>query len=161
MSYILSSPSANTNPVLSLTVSGATTSNDAPLTIPSLQDVTINASTDVYTWTQLDKTAKLQVPTTSTNSISTNIVVDTALFFGDSGAEVGSAANKGLFKLSTEKVLVDFEINIGDRDSAAGGKKITGKGYVTGLSPAVSADQPVWVTPITITVDGEYGVASY
>jgi len=35
---------------------------------------------------------------------------------------------------------------------------INGKGYITGLAPTVSADSPVWVTPITITVTGDYTV---
>jgi hypothetical protein len=54
--------------------------------------------------------------------------------------------------LSTAKTEVDFEINLGS-------KTISGIGYITGLAPAVSADSPVWVTPVTITVSGDYTVA--
>lgn len=135
-------------PVLTLTVAGIT----GPLTMPGLQDVTINNANDVFTWTQLNESAKQQVATTSTNSISTNMVVDGDLFFGDSLATAGSAANKGLVGLSKEKTRVGFSINVGD-------KTLSGFGYVTGLAPTVSADSPVWVTPVTITVDGEYAVA--
>jgi hypothetical protein len=37
---------------------------------------------------------------------------------------------------------------------------LSGEGYITGLAPTVSADAPVWVSPITITVSGEYTVAA-
>ena len=134
-------------PILTLTSSVA-----GDLVLPGLQDVTINSANDVFTWTQLDQNAKLQIATTATNSISTNLVVDGTLFFGDSGATAGSADKLGLLGLSNEKTLVDFTINIGD-------KTISGEGFVTGLAPSVSADSPVWVSPVTITVNGEYTIA--
>lgn len=144
--YILSAP-GSTNPVL--TIKTAVTGD---LVIPTLQDVTVNAATDVYSWAQLNEAAKLQVPTTSTNSISTNIVVEELSFFGDATATAGSADKLGLMGLSVAKTLIDFDINLGS-------KTISGKGYITGLSPTVSADSPVWVTPITVTVSGEYTIA--
>ncbi len=137
---------ATSPPVLTLTV--PTEAGD--LVIPSLQDVTINNANDVFTWTQLDNDSKLQVATTATNSISTNIVVDSVTFFG-TGA--GSAADdKGVFGLSKDKTEVTFTINIGD-------KVISGSGFVTGLAPTVSADSPVWVTPVTLTINGALTVA--
>jgi hypothetical protein len=146
MSYILSA-AGSTNPVLTL-ASGVT----GDLDIPYLQDVTINNANDTFTWSQLDQSAKLQVATTATNSISGNIVVDPTTFFGDGTSTAGSAAALGLIGLSTEKTEVSFSINIG-------AKTVSGVGYVTGLAPAVSADSPVWVTPITISVSGEYTIA--
>jgi len=144
--YILSA-AGSSNPVLTLA-----TAVTGDLAIPTLQDVTVNNSVDVFSWTQLNESAKLQVPTTATNSISANIVVENDTFFGATGATTGSAAKLGLFGLSNAKTEIDFEINLGT-------KVISGKGYVTGLAPAVSADSPVWVTPITITVSGSYTVA--
>jgi len=129
------------------------------LTVPALQDVTVNAANDVFTWTQLDQGSKLQIATTATNSLSMNIVLDQTVFFGDSGATPGEADFKGIFGLSTSKDLLDFELYLGDTSDGQEGKTITGKGYVTGLAPTVSADSPVWVSPITITVDGDYTVA--
>ena len=146
MAYIQSA-AGTSNPVLTLTTSVA-----GDLDIPYLQDVTINNANDVFTWSQLDETAKLQVATTSTNSISSNIVVDPTTFFGDGSSTAGSAALLGLIGLSVAKTEVTFSINIGD-------KTLSGVGYVTGLAPTVSADSPVWVTPITITVSGEYTIA--
>lgn len=145
--YIQSAAGVN-NPVLTLTVTGAS----GDLDIPTLQDVTINNANDVFTWSQLNESAKLQVATTSTNSITTNIVVELTTFFGDAAATTGSAAKLGLIGLSNAKTEVNFSINLGT-------KTISGIGYVTGLAPAVTADAPVWVTPLTITVSGEYTIA--
>lgn len=122
------------------------------LVVPSLQDVTINNANDVFTWSQLNESAKLQVATTSTNSISTNVVVEEVTFFGNASATSGSAAKLGLLGLSTAKTLCNFSVTLGS-------KTVSGTGYVTGLAPTISADSPVWVTPVTITVSGEYAVA--
>lgn len=144
----IQSAAGTTNPVLKLSVPTIT----GDLLIPSLQDVTINNANDVFTWSQLNESAKLQVATTSTNSISTNLVVEPDTFFGAAAATAGSAAKLGLIGLSVAKTKVNFEINVG-------AKKFSGVGYVTGLSPSVSADSPVWTTPVTISVAGEYTVS--
>lgn len=147
MSYIHSTPSSNPT-TLSLSVTGAS----GDLDVATVQDITINNANDVFTWSQLNETAKLQVATTSTNSISTNVVVDPTAFFGNASATSGSAAKLGLLGLSKAKTEVNFEVTMG-------AKTVSGVGYVTGLAPTVSADSPVWVTPVTITVSGEYTVA--
>lgn len=134
--YILSA-AGTTNPVLEITPDGGTL-----FEVPTLQDVTINNSNDTFTWSQLNESAKLQVVTTATNSITANIVVEEATFFGTGK----------LLDCSTKKTEVAFSINLGT-------KTISGIGYISGLAPAVSADSPVWVTPITIAVSGEYTVA--
>lgn len=149
--YIQSAAGVN-NPVLTIDVAGVAGSTATSLVIPTLQDVTINNANNVFSWSQLNESAQLQVATVATNSISSNVVVETASFFGDAAGTAGSAKNKGLIGLSTAKTKVDFSINLGT-------KTISGEGYVTGLAPAVSADSPVWVTPITISVSGEYTVA--
>jgi len=128
------------------------------LAIPALQDVTVNAANDVFTWTQLDSTAKLQIATTSTNSLSMNIVLDQDTFFG-TGSPSTTAVTQGIFGLSKNKILVVFDLYLGDESDGSAGKTMSGSGYITGLAPTVSADAPVWVSPITITVTGEYSVA--
>jgi hypothetical protein len=120
------------------------------LEIPTLTSLTINNANDVYTWSQLNESAKLQLATTSTNSLSTNLVVEELTFFGNTSAPIPTSAQYlGVLGLSVGKVKCDFEVTMGS-------KTVTGVGYVTGLAPAISADAPVWVTPITITVSGEY-----
>ena len=158
MSYIYPAPGV-TDVEMTLGVSVAANSASSPeLTLPGLQDVTINAATDVFTWTQLNETSKLQIPTTATNSVNMNIVLDQTAWFGDSGETAGEADFIGVFALSQNKTKIDFEIYLGDTDSGAAGKTLSGEGYITGLAPTVSADAPVWVSPITITVTGDYTV---
>jgi hypothetical protein len=140
---------------LTLSVAGAA----GNLVIPSLQDITLNNSNDVFTWTQLDAGSKKQVATTATNSISTNLVIDTETFFGNSAATANSAAYLGTFGLSKNKTFTAFSLYMGDDNTGANTKTITGNCYITGLAPTVSADSPVWVTPVTLTVSGDYTVS--
>jgi|TARA_R110000803_G_scaffold40893_1_gene88090 hypothetical protein len=159
MAYIYPAPGVTGSEVtLTLTDTSA-----SPLTgnlvLAALQDVTVNNANDVFTWTQLDETAKLQVATTSTNSLAMNIVLNQTTFFGAPATNPSvTMADAGIIGLSTQKVLVDFDLFLGKTDGGAGGTTMSGKGYITGLAPTVSADAPVWVSPITITVDGEYTI---
>lgn len=132
------------------------TADATGLAVPALQDITLNAANDVFTWTQLDSASKLQIATTATNSLSMNLVLDETSFFGTGSGT--TAAGKGIFGLSGEKTLVEFDLYTGDTSEGTPGKIINGKGYITGLAPTVSADAPVWVSPITITVTGDYAV---
>jgi hypothetical protein len=162
MAYINPAPGTANQVTLTLDVASADddiTQAAGALPIPALQDMTINAANDVFTWSQLDSTAKKQVATTSTNSISMNLVVDTATFFGtDLDAPIsGTIAEQGLFGCSRNKTLINFIIRV---ENATTDTFIKGVGYITGLAPTVSADSPVWVSPITITVSGEYTVAA-
>lgn len=158
MAYIYPSPGV-ADVQLTLGVSVATNSATSPeLTLPGLQDVTINAANDVFTWTQLNNSSKLQIATTATNSVAMNIVLDQTAWFGDAGETAGEADFIGLWNLSKNKTLLDCEIYLGDTDTGAAGKTISGQGYITGLAPTVSADAPVWVSPITITITGDYTV---
>jgi hypothetical protein len=155
MAYIYPAPGVSgVQLTLKLKVTGDTTG----LTVPALQDITLNNANDVFTWTQLDTGSKLQIATTSTNSLSGNIVLDQDSFFGvtTSGEE---AKTSGIFGLSKDKQIVNFELYMGDESDGSAGKTVSGTGYVTGLAPTVSADSPVWVSPFTLTVTGDYSIA--
>lgn len=155
MAYIYPAPGVeNVELTLSIRVSG----DVSGVLVPALQDVTINNANDVFTWTQLDEGSKLQIATTATNSIDLNLVLDQTTFFGTgSGADV--AINKGIFGLSKDKNLIAFSLYMGDTSAGGQGKTISGNAYITGLAPTVSADAPVWVSPVTLTVTGDYTVA--
>ena len=165
-SYISPGPGSSNQITLSLDV--ASDSSDvtqaAAISIAGLQDITVNASNDVFTWSQLDSTAKKQVATTATNSISMNLVVDDALFFGTTlnSTATDTAAAQGLMGFSRNKTLINFILKFveGGSNQATADRYIKGVGYITGLAPTVSADSPVWVTPVTITVSGEYTIAA-
>lgn len=162
MAYI--NPAPGTSNQVTLTLDVASSESDitqgvGALSVPAMQDMTINAANDVFTWSQLDSTAKKQIATTSTNSISMNLVVDTASFFGtDVDAAIsGTIAEQGIFGCSRNKTLVNFIIRV---ENSTTDTFIKGVGYITGLAPTVSADAPVWVSPVTITVSGEYTVSA-
>jgi len=157
MAYIYPAPGV-TGVEATLTISTNSGTDTVGLVVPALQDVTVNNANDVFTWTQLDSGSKQQIATTATNSLGMNLVLEQNTFFGTtvSGEDAQTA---GIFGLSKDKTKIDFDLYLGDTDGGATGKTISGSGYVTGLAPTVSADAPVWVTPVTITVDGDYTVA--
>jgi hypothetical protein len=165
-SYISPSPGTANQITLSLDVADGITdiTQASALNIAGLQNVTVNAANDVFTWTQLDSTAKKQVATTSTNSLSMNLVVDDAIFFGTSlsATATDTIAAQGLFGCSRNKTLINFILKFVEStgNQSTADRYIKGVGYITGLAPTVSADSPVWVTPVTITVSGEYTVAA-
>ena len=166
MAYISPGPGSANAILLTLDVASSETdiTQASALTVSGLQDITINAANDVFTWSQLDSTAKKQVATTSTNSISMNLVVDDAVFFGTviAATSTGTILEQGLLGCSRNKTLINFILKFVESTSgqASADRFIKGVGYITGLAPTVSADAPVWVTPITITVAGEYTVAA-
>jgi len=138
---------------------GNTTIASGNITVPALQDVTVNNSNDVFTWSQLDATAKQQVATTSTNSLAMSLVVDPTTFFGTnvSAAQSDTTASQGIMGLSRNKTLVTFSLKM---QEGATDYFLKGQGFVTGLAPTLTADAPVWVTPATVTVTGEYTVSA-
>ncbi len=121
--------------------------------LPYLQDLTLNNSTGVFRWKTLDSTAENAATTPATNSISMNIVVDETSFFGTANVE-NSVVTDGIFGTSKNKTRVHFQVGLEGADS--GDTTITGQGFISGLAPTVNMDSPVWVTPLTIEVDGDY-----
>lgn len=160
MAYIYPAPGTAGNVQVWLQTNGTATGN---LVVPALTDITINAATDVFTWTQLDAGSKKQVPTTATNDVSMNLVLDKTSFFGANvtAASGANAASQGVFGLSRNKDLCNVRIFMGpESGNASSNVTMTCQGYITGLAPATSADSPVFVSPITITVTGDYAVVT-
>ena len=161
--YIYPAPGVTNSEITVKLVADPDTANTA-LALAGFQDVTINAANDTFTWEQLDSTAKKQIATTSTNSVTMNLVVNKATFFGTDLASAGGTdvtmAAQGIMGASRNKTLVEFDIYTGKEDDDTAGVYIYGKGYITGLAPTVSAGEPVWVTPVTISVTGEFTVGA-
>jgi hypothetical protein len=156
MAYIFPAPGvAGVQATLRIALPGGATF----LNIPAMQDITVNNSNDIFTWTQLDQGSKQNVATTATNSLDLNIVVDQTVFFGTNPTTGTTPSEIGIFGVSKNKVKIAFELYLGDTDTGTTGKTLSGFAYVSGLAPTVSADAPVWVSPLTLTVDGDYSVA--
>ena len=124
------------------------------LLLPQMQDITINNATGVFRFKTLDNTAESAVTTPATNQITINAVVDSNAFFGTGAGSIDTVVDSGLIGVSTSKTKVFFEAAFDGRDSAS--KYLSGSGFISGLAPTVNMDSPVWVTPITIEVDGDY-----
>ena len=144
--------------VLAQTAANANFTANAGLVVPSMQDITINNSTGVFRWKTLDSTAENAATTPATNQLSLNVVVDTAAFFGTAVSGDDDIKEKGLFTASKEKREVYFRAYFNGTDT--GSKYLSGVGYISGLAPTVNPDAPLWVTPVTIEVDGDYAVGT-
>lgn len=116
------------------------------ITVPALQDITVTNNNGTFRWTQLNDTGRKAAVTPATNSLNFNIVLDPTAFFD------GKGTTDGLFKLSNDKTRISFKFAFGGGTT----KYITGEGYLSGLAPKVSPDQPVWLSPLVIEVDGKY-----
>lgn len=137
------------NSQATLQISTATiASTSSGYVVPALQDITINNAVGTFQWTQLDEFSQKTVPTPANNSITGNFVVDSTTFF------TGSNGVSGLFTLSNDAVPVYFRVYFEGR-TTAGKKFISGSGYITNLAPTVNPTAPVWVSPISIAVDGD------
>jgi len=121
-------------------------STSTTITVPALQDITVTNSNGTFRWVQLDSTSRSVVATPATNSLNFNIVLDDTSFF------TGAGATNGLFKLSNDKTKVYFKFAWGGGSA----KYITGVGYLANLAPKVTPDQPVWLSPLVLEVDGNF-----
>ena len=140
-----------TQPVLEIYVVGDTTN---VLTVPCLQDITINNSTGVYSYTAFCSQDAKKLTTPGDNSIDTNLVVDDTAFFGDSVAVADSAPRLGIMGLSQNKVEVTFKLYWAGKSALTTDALTTGNGFITSVAPTVSPDAPLWLSPMTIAVNG-------
>lgn len=127
------------------------------LGVTCLTDITINNSTGIYSFQTFcnDDSLKLTIP--ADNSISTNVVIDDLVWFGDSAATANSAAFQGVSKLANDKVRIGFRIYYNDKTgTGASSRYRQGSGYFTSIAPTVNPGAPVWVSPCEIAVDGKY-----
>lgn len=157
---ILSTDIANGN-IVTANISGANA-----LIVSCLQDVTITASTGIYSYVDFCSPDTNKLPTPADNEVSMNVVIDPTVYFGNASAGAGSAAKEGLSGLSQDKTPVQFLVvwNYDANVAAVTNGNIStitgnvawssGKGFVSSLAPTASPEAPVWVTPMTIAVDG-------
>jgi hypothetical protein len=156
---------SDANSFVTLVISTATISSTATtgmIVVPGLQNITVNNGNGVFRWKQLDSGSEKAIATPATNQIALNIVLDPTTFFGSTTTNQVTAAERGLFKLSNDKTLLYFRMYWNSTTPGAGSKYITAAegSFITGLSPTVSPDSPVWVSPLTLDVVGEFTAAS-
>jgi hypothetical protein len=145
MAYInVSGP--NSNAIIQISTASISTTTTGYI-IPALQDISVQNAAGVFNWTQLDEFSQKAVPTPATNSITANMVLDATTFFS------GSGGVPGLFDLQNDAELVYFRVYFNGR--VTGAKYVGGQGYITNLAPTVNPTAPVWVSPLTVSVDGD------
>jgi hypothetical protein len=132
------------------------TANTA-LDVTCLQDVTITNSTGIFSWTDFCSIDTNKITTPADNEITTNLVIDDIGFFGNANATPNTAATfSGVNGLSINKIPVSFKLIMNGGTSSNGAFYYQGLGYVSSLAPTVSPEAPVWVSPLTIAVDGAF-----
>jgi len=158
---ILSTDVANSN--VGITGNGFVSGNAVTLlNVTCLQDVTVTNSTGIFSWTDFCSASINKVTTPSDNEITTNIVIDDEVFFGDSAAGNTTAKYYGVSGLSQNRVEVAFRLQLNNSSNVgnvtpANTFYYSGIGYLSSVAPTVSPDSPVWVSPLTIAVNGDMG----
>lgn len=140
-----------TQPILQISLDTSNVAN-APLSVTCLQDVTITNSTGVYSYTDFCDPDTQKLTTPADNEISTNLVIDSLGFFGNTSAGNTTAAYSGVAGISSDKAEISWKLFL--NGNANGAFYYTGTGFISSLAPTVSPEAPVWVTPMTIAVDG-------
>ena len=144
-----------TQPTLYVSTDTANVAN-AALSVICLQDITITNSTGIFSWTDFCSIDTNKVTTPADNEITTNVVLDAENWFGNASAGNTTAAYNGVSGLSINKIPVSFQIVMNGDDTANGAFYYEGVGYISALAPTVSPEAPVWVSPLTIAVDGAF-----
>lgn len=129
---------------------------NAALSVICLQDITITNSTGIFSWTDFCSPDTNKVTTPADNEITTNVVLDAENWFGNVSAGNTTAAYNGVSGLSMSKIPVSFQIVLNGNDTTANAFYYEGVGYISALAPTVSPEAPVWVSPLTIAVDGSF-----
>ena len=122
------------------------------LALPTVQDVTVNAGTQTVRYSTLDSSASSAFTTVNENEVTLNMLVDEEAFFGSANS-TNLVANVGLLTQSINKTETFFTVAFEGADS--GDYYISGKGFIGGLAPSASIDAAVWISPMTIVVNGE------
>lgn len=157
---LLSTTIGNTTQLADGNITGANV-----LSVTCLQDVTVTASTGIFSWADFCSKDMNKVPTPADNEISMNVVIDPTVYFGTVGGSGTNAEAQGLSHLSQDKVPVQFlvvwnyDANVanvvgGNIANLSNVYYSSGEGFISSLAPTASPEAPVWVTPMTIAVNG-------
>jgi hypothetical protein len=122
------------------------------LAVTCLQDITITNSTGIYSYTDFCSTDMNKITTPADNEVSTNMVLDGTVYFGNAGATANTAPFYGVAGLSENKVNISWQLYL--NGNANGAFYYTGTGYISSLAPTVAPENPVWISPMSIAVDG-------
>jgi len=140
-----------TQPILLVSANIANAEANA-LSVTCLQDITITNSTGIYSYTDFCSSDMNKITTPADNEVSTNMVLDGLVYFGNAAATANTAPFYGVAGLSENKVNISWKLYL--NGNANGAFYYTGTGYVSSLAPTVAPENPVWISPMSIAVDG-------
>jgi hypothetical protein len=140
-----------TQPILLVSANIANVEANA-LSVTCLQDITVTNSTGIYSYTDFCSGDMNKITTPADNEVSTNMVLDGTVYFGNASATANTAPYWGVAGLSENKVNISWKLYL--NGNAAGAFYYTGTGYVSSLAPTVAPENPVWISPMSIAVDG-------
>ena len=122
--------------------------------IPLMQDVTVSATTGSVRYSVLSSPSSSAFTTVNENSVTLNMLLDGAVFFGDGASATNTITNKGLLETSIDKTEIFWSVAFNEGNTT-GEYYVKGKGFLTGLTPTSSMDAAIWITPMEIIVNGE------
>ncbi len=140
-----------TQPILLVSANIANAEANA-LSVTCLQDITVTNSTGIYSYTDFCSGDMNKITTPADNEVSTNMVLDGTVYFGNAAATANTAPYYGVAGLSENKVNIAWKLYL--NGNANGAFYYTGTGYVSSLAPTVAPENPVWISPMSIAVDG-------
>lgn len=140
-----------TQPILLVSANIANAEANA-LSVTCLQDITVTNSTGIYSYTDFCSGDMNKITTPADNEISTNMVLDGTVYFGNASATANTAPFYGVAGLSENKVNIAWKLYL--NGNANGAFYYTGTGYISSLAPTVAPENPVWISPMSIAVDG-------
>jgi hypothetical protein len=140
-----------TQPILLVSANIANVEANA-LSVTCLQDITVTNSTGIYSYTDFCSGDMNKITTPADNEVSTNMVLDGTVYFGNAAATANTAPYWGVAGLSENKVNISWKLYL--NGNANGAFYYTGTGYVSSLAPTVAPENPVWISPMSIAVDG-------
>jgi hypothetical protein len=123
------------------------------VTVPFMQDITVNNSTGTFRFKTLASGSESVVTTPATNQLSLNAIVDDTVFFGNASGAGGVVVN-GVLGTSKNKTKIGFRAYFDGIDT--GSRYMEGVGFISGLAPTVNPDSPLWITPVSVEVDGDF-----
>jgi hypothetical protein len=118
-----------------------------------MQDITVNNSTGTFRFKTLASGSESVVTTPATNQLSLNAIVDDTVFFGNASGAGGVVVN-GVLGTSKNKTKIGFRAYFDGIDT--GSRYMEGVGFISGLAPTVNPDSPLWITPVSVEVDGDF-----
>ena len=140
-----------TQPILLVSANIANV-NANSLSVTCLQDITVTNSTGIYSYTDFCSGDMNKITTPADNEVSTNMVLDGTVYFGNASATANTAPFYGVAGLSENKVNISWKLFL--NGNANGAFYYTGTGYISSLAPTVAPENPVWISPMSIAVDG-------